>query len=135
MISKRITCALAAGGLLCLSELSHADSVLCHIDYGGETRLIEAASVASPYTVKPVEIGSNFLFRIVFQTQPADLASIKLYTYADHESGPAIIHQATYAYPPTNAAVNGFTGQQSVYEPIRDGELQYWCELKTGAAK
>ena len=122
-------------GLLCLNGLSHAESVLCHIDYGGEARLIEARPVNSPYTVKPETIGSNFLFRIVFQTQPVDLAGIRIYTYADHDSGPAIIHQANYAFPLTNAAVNGFTGQQSVYEPIRDGELQYWCELKTGAAK
>ena len=27
---------------------------------------------------------------------------------------------------------DGFSGQQAVYEPVRDGELQYWCKLVTG---
>jgi hypothetical protein len=70
------------------------------------------------------------LFRIVFQKEPAELASIKLYTYADRDHGPVIIHQATYAYPVQNLAVNGFSGLNYVYEPVRDGELQYWCETK-----
>lgn len=121
---------------LSLSLPALAESVVCHVSYGGETRRIEAPAVASPYAVSPVAIGSYFLFRIVFQAEPSDLASIKLYTYADRDSGPTIIHQATFPYPTQNAAVNGFSGQQTVYEPLRDGEMQYWCELKAqGAAK
>jgi hypothetical protein len=122
--------------LVTLSFPARAESVLCHVTYGGETRSIEAQPVASPYGVAPVAIGSYFLFRIVFQMEPADLASIKLYTYADRDEGPVIIHQATFPYPVRHAAVYGFTGQQWVYEPLRDGEMQYWCELKTlGTAK
>ena len=68
--------------------------------------------------------------RVVFRQEPADLAGIKLYTYADRDEGPVIIHQATYPYPPPAAAVNGFSGLNFVYEPVRDGELKYWCELK-----
>lgn len=124
--------ALLLGLAGCFS--AQADTVLCNLTYGGETRQIEASPVASPYTVAPTKIGSFFLFRIVFQDQPADLASIKLYTYADRDSGPSIIHQASYTYPLPVAVVDGFTGQQSVYEPMRDGELQYSCALKTGSA-
>lgn len=115
--------------LAALALPSHADSVACHVTYGGETRIISANATNDPLTVAPVAIGSYFLFRIVFRREPADLAAIKLYTYADRDSGPTIIHQATYAYPPA-PSVNGFSGLNFVYEPVRDGELQYWCELK-----
>ncbi|MGE5469344.1 MAG: hypothetical protein ACM3X0_00965 [Bacteroidota bacterium] len=120
-------------GLLAASGLARAETVACHVDYGGESRVIEAEPVSSPYAIAPRAIGSYFLFRIVFRDAPADLAGIKLYTYADHASGPALIHQASYHYPASNAAVGGFTGQQRVYEPLRDGELQYWCELTSAA--
>ena len=107
-----------------------AASVACHVTYGGETRVIGAGATTRPLAVAPVSIGSYFLFRIVFRQEPADLANIRLTTYADRDVGPTIIHQATYAYPPPPAAVHGFTGLIFVYEPVRDGELQYWCEMK-----
>jgi hypothetical protein len=109
---------------------AHAERVACHVTYGGETRIIGAAASTQALTVAPVSIGSYFLFRIVFRKEPADLATIKLYTYADRDDGPTIIHQATYAYPPAPGPVHGFTGLNFIYEPVRDGELQYWCELK-----
>ena len=109
---------------------TQATSVACHVTYGGETRTISAAATTQPLAVAPVSIGSYFLFRIVFRQEPADLAGIKLYTYADRDDAPTIIHQVTHTYPPVPAAVHGFTGLNFVYEPVRDGELQYWCELK-----
>ena len=122
--------AILALSLPALSLPALAERVVCHVTYYGETRIVEAKPVASPYRVAPVAIGSYFLFRLVVQNEPADLAAIKLYVYADHASGPALIHQANYGYPATNAAVNGFSGLNFVYEPLRDGELQYWCEQK-----
>jgi hypothetical protein len=124
-----LVAALAAAGQ------AHADSVACHISYGGETRVVEARPMDSPYTVEPTAIGSYFLFRIVYRRQPADLAGIKLYTYADRDSGPVIVHQASHPYPPARSSAYGFTGLNFVYEPVRDGELQYWCELKRRAGK
>ncbi|MDP3540355.1 MAG: hypothetical protein Q8S26_16795 [Azonexus sp.] len=112
------------------ATVAHAETVVCHLTYGGETKLVVAKPTTSPYHVAPVAVGSYFLFRIVFRTEPADLAGIKLYTYADRDAGPVIIHQASYGYPYANAAVNGFSGLNRVYEPVRDGELEYWCELK-----
>jgi hypothetical protein len=112
-----------------LTQPALATSVACHLTYGGETRTVSAGPTTAPQTVAPVAIGSYFLFRIVFREQPADLAGIKLTTYADRDEGPVIIHQATYPYPPP-AAANGFSGLNFVYEPVRDGELQYWCEMK-----
>ena len=127
-----------------LCGLAQADSVVCHITYGGETRLIEAQPVSSSYTVAPTPIGSYFLFRIAFRQEPADLASIKLYTYTNRDTGPVIIHQASYSYPVKSVAPagdflqgtdSGFTGLNWVYETVRDSELQYWCELKSGTPK
>lgn len=117
---------------LCALPLASAQTVVCHVDYGGEVRRIVAPPVNSPYGVAAVEVGSYFLFRVVNQTQPADLASVKVYTYANHEGGAAPIHQAQYstaqvAQQPVRGG-HGFTGQHWVYEPVRDGELRYWCE-------
>jgi len=115
------------------------EAVLCHATYGGETRTLTASPVRSPYTVEPMSLGSYFQLRVVFQKHPPDVAGIKIYTYADREPSPVIIHQASYPYPPTAQGQKGqkgrglpygFTGQQIVYEPIRDGELEYWCEWR-----
>lgn len=119
-------------GLALLPVASHAAQVVCHYTYGGETRQLVALPVSSPYAVQGIALGSYFHFRVVFQRQPADLASVKVYTYADLESGPALIHQATYPYSQVmrNVAPYGFTGLHFVHEPVRDGELQYWCGLE-----
>lgn len=124
----KLAAALALG-LLTLP--AHAASIACHLTYGGETRIVEAAPLAALYTAPLISLGSYFLFRIDFRDQPADLAGIKLTTYANRDEGPTIIHQATHPYPPPPAAVDGFSGRNFVYEPVRDGELQYWCEVKT----
>ncbi len=114
-------------------NLAHAETVACHVSYGGETQVIRAQPAATPYTVAPTAIGSYFLFRLVFERQPPGLAAIKLYTYADRDppQGAVLLHQADYLYPPPPAQGHyGFTGLQRVYEPIRDGELTYWCGWK-----
>lgn len=120
------------------------EQLVCEYTYGGETRqlLAQPQDVAeAAYTLGTTPVGSYFLFRAVFLKQPQDQAAIKIYTYADMDSGPALIHQATYPYPWPAAHGNtkhryGFTGLQSVYEPMRDGELQYWCGLtQTKAGK
>ncbi len=110
---------------------AHGEEVICHYTYGGETRQVAASPVSSPYAVEGIEIGSYLRLRIVFQDKPKDIASIKVYTYADRDGAVALIHQATYPYPPAprRGATHGFTGLHFVYEPMRGSELQYWCEL------
>lgn len=108
-----------------------APQVACHYSYGGETHTLRAAPSASPYTVDSVPVGSYFHFRVVLRTRPADLASVEVYTYADRdEDGLALIHQASYPFPPARQPGRqyGFSGRHRVYEPVRDGELSYWCE-------
>lgn len=116
-------------------HFAQAETVACHVSYGGETQVIRAQPAATPYSVAPTSIGSYFMFRLVLELQPPGLAAIKLYTYADREppQGAVLLHQADYLYPPPPVDPRnshyGFTGLQRVYEPIRDGELYYWCEL------
>lgn len=122
---------LLAALLLAAPIAAKAASVECHYTYGGETQTVTAAPVDSPYAVAPITIGSYFKFRVVFQNAPADLASVKLYTYADRDEGPMLLQQASYPYPALadHGDGYGFTGRQRVYEPVRDGELEYWCRL------
>ena len=119
-----------------------AQQVLCHYTYGGETRTLAASPVSSPYAVRAIDVGSFFHFRVVYEERSAeaDGAAVKIYTYADRDDGPLLIHQASYAYPPldgraSSQGAGGFTGRQFVYEPMRDGELQYWCECSPAQSR
>ncbi len=107
-----------------------AETLACHVTYGGETRVLRAQPVASPYGVGTTPLGSYFQMRLVFQPTPADQAAIRITAYADREEGMTPIHQATHPYPPGPGGHYGFTGLNFVYEPVRDGELQYWCALE-----
>lgn len=119
--------------LLSPMPLVAAEQVACHVTYGGETQTIAATPSSQPYTIPPKAIGSLFLFRVVFEALPGTPAAIKVYSYVDRNEGVALIHQASYAYPAATRSQGpfGFTGQQLVYEPLRDGELQYWCDMQT----
>jgi hypothetical protein len=118
---------------LLLPGAACAQEVACHYEYGGEPKVLVAKPVASPYTVPAVEVGSHLKFRVVFQKQPRDLASIKIYAYAAEDDGATLVHQATYPYPmPKTVGKSryGFTGLHSAFEPSLGAELQYWCELR-----
>lgn len=125
---------IRAAFLLMLPGAACAQEVACHYDYGGEPKVLVARPVASPYTVPAIEVGSHLRFRVVFQTEPRDLASIKIYAYAAEKDGATLVHQATYPYPlPQTAGPKGrygFTGLHSAFEPSLGAELQYWCELR-----
>ena len=124
--------------LLLLPCIACAQEVACHYEYGGEPKVLVARPVASPYTVPTVEVGSHLKFRVVFQKEPRDLASIKVYAYAaEKDGGATLVHQATYPYPlPKTVGASGtsgrygFTGLHSAFEPSLGAELQYWCELR-----
>lgn len=126
----RSVVATAAAFTLAASSVVRADTVACHLSYGGETQVIESAPVASPYTGTPTAIGSFFLFRIVFVREPADLARINLYVHTGLTETPSPVQHASYPYPVSYHGRYGFTGLQRVYEPKRESELQYWCEMR-----
>ncbi|WP_205854795.1 hypothetical protein [Piscinibacter defluvii] len=106
------------------------EQLVCAVTYGGQTQTLRAAPVASPYGVQATAIGSYFLFRPVFERPPGGAATLKIYIYADAEGGPVPLHVAEFAYPVKAQGRHGFTGLQRVYEPMRDGELEYWCALR-----
>jgi len=107
------------------SAVAQAETVVCHLTYGGEIRHVRAVPTTMPYSVPVEQIGSYFLFKLVFEERTA----IKSYVYADRDAGPLPLHQATFTWPLVNVGPYGFTGRHLVYEPVRDGELEYWCEL------
>ena len=122
-----------AGLLALLAGVAGAPAradVICHYTYGGETKVLRAAPTDDPLRVRGTVIGSYFQLRVVLQTRPADLAAVKIYTYADLDHGPTLIHQSTHPLPLANRGAYGFTGLQRVYEPKRESELVYWCEIR-----
>lgn len=123
---------LLCAGVLATSA-AYAETLACHVTYGGETTVLRAAPTDDPYGVGTTAIGSYFRMRILFQPAPADQAAVRVMAYADRDDGMTPIHQATHPYPPAPGGRYGFTGLNHVYEPVRDGELQYWCALEAEA--
>jgi len=104
-----------------------ADQAFCHYSYGGAAQVLAANDREAPYAAPAHAVGSYFRLRPVLETDIAELAALKVYVYADHDNGPALIHQGSWPWPPEREGRYGFTGLQRVYEPLRDGELAYWC--------
>ena len=92
LVGRRMVVVLALLG----TSLVRAEQVVCHYSYGGETKQLVARPVASPYAVTGVQVGSYFRLRIVFQDRPADIASVKVYTYAERNGSQVLIHQAIF---------------------------------------
>lgn len=116
---------------LCWGALTaQAQTVQCHVNYGGEDRVLVSPPTASPLDTAGIEVGSYFLLRLVNTLQARQQPAFKVYVYAAHDSGPAPIHVASHspALVRQGRGHGGFTGVQRVYEPVRDGELTYWCE-------
>jgi hypothetical protein len=112
-----------------LGTSAFADSVSCHIIYGGENFSVVAQPTDDPYRVAGQKIGRYFEFKAAYVTKPAEFAAISLYVYATSNGESVLIHQAKFAAGVTNAAAPwGFTGFNYVYEPSKSSELQYWCE-------
>jgi hypothetical protein len=120
---------LVLAGLL--AAAAQAEDAYCHYVYGGEIKTLRASPTESPYTVPAIAVGSYFRFRVVIEAEPAELAALKTYVYADHDSGPALIHQGVFPWPVSEIPEQrfGFSGLHRVYEPVRDGEFEYWCSV------
>jgi hypothetical protein len=113
----------------CLAAPAFADSVSCHIIYGGENFPVVAKPADDPYSIKGQKIGRYFEFKVAYITAPAELSAISVYVYATSSGEAVLIHQAKYPAAVANlAAPWGFTGFNYVYEPSKSSELQYWCE-------
>jgi hypothetical protein len=115
---------------LATSLTAHADTVRCHVIYGGETWTLDAAPTTTPYQTRNQAIGRYFEFKLINAELPNTGRFVRIYTYAMSSGDPVLIHQASYRPPfDARAAHWGFTGLQYVYEPSKGSELQYWCQL------
>ena len=116
---------------LMLGTPAYADSVHCHIIYGGENFTVSAQPVPDPYPVRGEKIGRYFEVKVSYVTEPADLAALSIYVYATSSGESVLIHQAKYRADVQNAPGPwGFTGFHYVYEPSKSSEIQYWCEKR-----
>ena len=106
-----------------------AAGVRCHIVYGGEDFTIDAAPTRDPYRVESVKIGRYFEFRLVYAALPVTGESVKATLYGVSTGTPVPIQQGAWR-PPFDSRADGwgFTGYQSVYEPSKSSEIQYWCQ-------
>lgn len=109
-----------------------APLVRCHVDYGGETRVVELDERADALGTPAQPVGSYFLWRAVLQ-RDGRMIELRVDTDADRDAdqSPLPLHQGRFRLPArvsARAADGGFTGWQRVHEPLRDGELQYACE-------
>jgi hypothetical protein len=117
--------------LLMLTAPAFADSVTCHIIYGGENFMVSGKATADPYSVRVEKIGRHFEVKVSYVTEPAELAALSIYVYAIASGDSVLIHQAKYPAGIANAPGRwGFTGFNYVYEPSKSSEIQYWCEKR-----
>ena len=117
--------------LLCLAAPAYADSIRCHVIYGGEEFPVEALPTSDPYTIPGQKIGRYFEFRVAYVTTPAEFSAIAIYVYSTVSGESVLLHEGKFPVDVANGAGRfGFTGFHSVYEPSKSSELQYWCEKR-----
>ena len=120
--------------LVAAAGTAHAAPLLrCRIDQGGDTRMLDVAPVADPYTVAAVDINGRFRFKAVVIGDAAHVDYVKLYVYVQTARQPLLIHQSTYLAPRAVTTADGapaaLTGVNHVYAPQLEREMQYACAL------
>lgn len=125
--------AFAACLLLFALDAASAEPVLrCQINQGGEAHVLEAEASWNPYEAKPVMIGRSFQFKAVVFGSKDEIAYVSLYTYAQTDRGPVLVHEVKYLHPQmplTAPEPDSLTGWVSVYAPHLEREIQYGCTL------
>jgi hypothetical protein len=121
-----LLCVHAAG---CDSAATSA-VLQCTFLYGGSDQKALFPATQDPYNVQPISIAGRFAFKAVHLSEPADLASVNLYTYEQDGDSFVLLHQSKYRAPYPSArhfdARYGFTGRQFAYSAA-GRELEYWC--------
>jgi hypothetical protein len=122
-----LACALCCG----LMPAVAAPLLRCQIDQGGSTRMLEFAPVKDPYLVKALDINGRFRFKAVVIGDAHHVEYIKLYSYSQTRRQPVLLHVAKYMAPVAlpQAPFDALTGQQYLYSPQREREMQYGCAL------
>ena len=122
--------------VLLLPTVASASPLLrCQVTYAGATRVLEFAPVADPYRVEAVDIDGRFRFKAVVIGDEQRVDYVSLYSYYEAERQAVLLHQAKYLAPvvrassASNAAPGALTGQNHLYAPGLERELQYACAL------
>lgn len=118
-------------GVVLPAAASAAPRLRCQLEQGGESRALEFAPVADPYSVEAADIRGNFRFKAVVIGDAQHVEYVKLYIYYLSDTQPVLLHAAKYLAPaaqiaPTPAAL---TGVNYLYSPRLGRELQYGCAL------
>ena len=121
---------------LLLPAVASASPLLrCQVTYAGATRVLEFAPVADPYRVEAVDIDGRFRFKAVVIGDERRVDFVSLYSYYEAERQSVLLHQAKHLAPvarassASNPAPGALTGQNHVYSPGLERELQYACVL------
>ena len=121
---------------LLLPAVASASPLLrCQVTYAGATRVLEFAPVADPYRVEAVDIDGRFRFKAVVIGDERRVDYVSLYSYYEAERQSVLLHQAKHLAPvarassASNPAPGALTGQNHVYSPGLERELQYACVL------
>ena len=121
--------------LLLPAVVSASPLLRCQVTYAGATRVLEFAPVADPYRVEAVDIDGRFRFKAVVVGDDRRVDYVSLYSYYEVERQSVLLHQAKYLAPvarassASNAAPGALTGQNHLYSPGLERELQYACAL------
>ena len=117
------------GFSLCLPSMS-APLLQCDVSYAGTTHKLKATPTTDPYSVKPVDIGGRFFFKMILQETKGKLDHVLIYAYLDQEPRPLLLQQAKYLGPfPETSKPFPLTGQQHLYGGPVERELIYSCAL------
>ena len=103
----------------------------CQVTYAGATKVIEFAPLADPYSVEGINIYGRFRFKAVVVGDERHIDYVSLYTYYESARQPVLLHQAKYTAPVASQApgTTALTGEQRVYSPDLERELQYACAV------
>lgn len=102
----------------------------CTYSTNGDTRTFVVRPTLDPYGVAPAGAGERFALKVVYVTEPADVAGVRIYAYELEAGGPVLLHEGKYPLPLAGAAARGrveFTGHEFVYEHELGRELAYAC--------
>jgi hypothetical protein len=101
--------------------------LLCTVDQGGTSQVLEFVPESSPYTAKAFDINGQFRFKAVVVGDARQIEYIKIYTYDFPRRQPVLLHEVKYMAPVPGSA--SLTGVNYVYSPRLERELRYECAL------
>lgn len=125
-----LRCALWAwlGATAVLALPLQAQTVRCHLSYGGMTRTLHVPPTSCPQQVWPQVEGNSVSFKVVNAQAAGDTPRVTIDTQVPRGERWALAHRAQFLASGTTPQPHGFTGLQSLPIEAAEQELTYWCE-------